>query len=249
MKVGIVEIREYPSRMVIEASYTDETNPRRMPVASVLPEHIFSTSLQLKGKAKNREEYITTSPVEVCTESLEMELTKKSSRLKMDGSSIYVTRKIPVKRSTWRVPLPSHIGRYSIITNEKNGDQRVVVKSTLPELIEHPTEENEGLQEDIQISDMRTKEYKFQPKRKVAVLKMKCDPQGENYFQRRKDLLEFVKDKLGYETAKNPETQKSRVWVYQHGLKVGFNVDGQLGMAAYEQSKYSKSNEIVVELV
>merc|ERR1712146_497469 len=129
------------------------------------------------------------------------------------------------------------------------GDERIVIKDTLPNLTTDVSEEREDTEEDTTVSQTKTKEYKLQAKRKVAVLQLKGDPQGETYFKRRRDLLELVKDKLGYETIKNPETQKSRVWVYQHGLKVGYNVDGQLGMAAYEQSKYSKSNEIVVELV
>jgi hypothetical protein len=88
--------------------------------------------------------------------------------------------------------------------------------------------------------------YVLEGPRVVAVMPFRGRTQTPNYSNARKTLLQWAK-REGLRTVKN-EKGKSRVWVYQHGTKAGFNMAGSLCLGIYEQPWYSDAGEIAVEL-
>lgn len=88
--------------------------------------------------------------------------------------------------------------------------------------------------------------YVLQPRRFMAVRAFKGLTQTQEYGASRRLLLEWC-GKEGLRTVKN-EKGKSRVWVQQHGMKAGFNMQGNFCLGIYEQASYSDWGEIAVEV-
>lgn len=131
------------------------------------------------------------------------------------------TEPIPSKRVLWTMPMPSHLG---------------LSTSKLPVPISEPNHE-EG----------EKGRHVVQGKRLVAVRTFKGTPQNEQYKNARKDLLALVK-KEGLETVRTSKG-RSRVWVYRNDMKLGFNLQGHLSIAHWEQKMYTDNNEIAVEVL
>jgi hypothetical protein len=103
-KLAALEVREYYPRVAVEAEVFDVRARPRTEWAWVLPEAAFTDELRLQGRAEFRETYVTTSPIEVCVESVDW-VPPVEAGLNLTGGAA-----LPAKRIRWSVPLPSHLG-------------------------------------------------------------------------------------------------------------------------------------------
>lgn len=129
---------------------------------------------------------------------------------------------VTAKRIRWHIPMPSHLGFDT---------------SALPDCAKR---------DEFNASTGDAARYVLEGRRVMAVRPFKGLSQTEKYAHARRLLLRFVQ-KEGLRTVKNA-SNKSRVWVWQNNMKAGFNMDGHLCLAIYEQPNYTEMGEIAVQV-